>query len=212
MNNDTTISDAIIYVVDDDASIRKAMIWLFESRGFQVLAFESAKEFLEHNRSDVPACLILDLQMPDQTGIELQESLATDDADLPIVFMTAHADIPTSVKAIRGGAIDFLEKPVADDQLLETVQQAIQRHTLQRQDATELVEFRRRVKSLSKREREVMNLVVEGRLNKQIASRLGIVEYTVKIHRRRVMEKTGVDSLAELVRLHERSGIALRDT
>ena len=126
--------------------------------------------------------------------------------------MTAHADIPTSVKAIRGGAIDFLEKPVADDQLLETVQQAIQRHTLQRQDAAELVEFRRRVKSLSKREREVMNLVVEGWLNKQIASRLGIVEYTVKIHRRRVMEKTGVDSLAELVRLHERSGIALRDT
>ena len=201
------VADAMIYVVDDDELVRRATARKFRALGFQVATFGSAREFLDFPRADMAGCLILDVQMPGKTGIELQEELAAHQIDLPIVFMTAHGDIPMSVQAMKAGAVDFLPKPVDEQQLVQTVQQAISRFTRRREESADLDDFRRRVDSLSKREREVMMLVVSGLLNKQIASRLGIVEYTVKVHRRRVMDKTEVGSLAELVRLCERSGI-----
>jgi FixJ family two-component response regulator len=208
MTPDETVTDAIVYVVDDDASVRKAMTRMFKSLGLEVAAFGAAREFLDYERRDVPGCLLLDVQMPGQTGIELQEELAAHRVDLPIVFMTGHGDIPMTVKAMRSGAVDFLTKPVDEQQLIDTVRQAIQRHARERLESADLREFRQRVDSLSKREHEVMNLVIGGMLNKQIARRLGITEYTVKVHRGRVMEKTGTESVAELVRLCERSGIS----
>jgi RNA polymerase sigma factor (sigma-70 family) len=207
---DEKVTDAIVYVVDDDASVRKAMTRMFKSLGIEVATFGTAREFLDCERRNVPGCLLLDVQMPGQTGIELQKELAAHHDDLPIVFMTGHGDIPMTVKAMRSGAVDFLTKPVDERQLVETVQQAIERHTRERLDSADLREFRQRVDSLSKREYEVMTLVIDGMLNKQIARRLGITEYTVKVHRGRVMEKTGTDSVADLVRLCERSGISAR--
>jgi FixJ family two-component response regulator len=211
MTLNATVSDAAVYVVDDDVSVRKAVTRMFKSLGFQVASFGTAREFLEYQRADVPGCLILDVQMPGQTGIELQEKLVEHDVDLPIVFMTAHGDIPMTVKAMQSGAVDFLPKPVDEQQLVRTVQQAIERHVIERQEKAAEHEFRRLVATLSKREYEVMTLVIGGMLNKQIARRLGITEYTVKVHRGRVMEKTGVNSVAELVRLCERSGIAAQN-
>jgi len=207
MNQDT-IANAMVYLVDDDASVRKAMTRLFKSEAIQIKTFETAGEFLDHERADVPGCLILDVEMPDQTGIELQAELVAQHVDIPIVFMTGHGDIPMSVKAIKEGAVDFLPKPVEHQKLLQTVKNAIARHASERPQSSLIRDFLQRVDTLSKREREVMDLVITGMLNKQIASKLGITEYTVKVHRGRMMEKTGVESLAELVRLHERSGIA----
>jgi FixJ family two-component response regulator len=184
---------------------------LFKSFGLHVATFRTAREFLDHERDDVPGCLILDVQMPGQSGIELQEELAARDIDLPILFLTGHGDIPMTVKAMQSGAVDFLTKPADEQKLLGAVRQAIERHSRQREETTALRAFRRRVDSLSKREHEVMTLVIRGMLNKQIAKRLGITEYTVKVHRGRVMEKTGAESVAELVRLCERSGISAPD-
>jgi FixJ family two-component response regulator len=211
MASDSSEEDAIVYVVDDDASVRRAMTRLFKSRGLRVAAFANARAFLDHQREDAPGCLILDVQMPGKSGIELQEELVGRPIDLPIVFMTAHGDIPMVVKAMRSGAVDFLPKPVDERQLAETVHQAIERCKHQRQESTAVHAFRRRVDSLSKREFEVMQLVIRGMLNKQIARRLGVTEHTIKVHRGRVMEKTGTKSVAELVRLCERSGLATRD-
>ncbi len=203
-----TEPDAIVYVVDDDASVRKAMARMFESIGLLVETFESAREFLDHQRAELKGCLILDVNMPGQSGIELQEQLVSSHFDLPIVFMTGEGDIPMTVKAIQAGAIDFLPKPVDDQKLIETVQRAIDRNASDREELALLREFRRRVDSLSKREHDVMMLVITGMLNKQIAKRLGITENTVKVHRGRAMQKTEVDSVAELVRLCEHAGIA----
>jgi len=203
--------DAVVYVVDDDASVRKAVTRTLKSFGWPVVTFETASEFLDHQRADVPSCLILDVKMPGVSGIELQEQLAAHGVDLPIVFMSGHGDIPMSVKAMKAGAVDFLPKPADEQQLLETVQQALKRHANQRQEAAALHEFRQRVDSLTKREFQVMALVISGMLNKQIASQMNITEYTVKVHRGRVMEKTGVGSFAELVRLCERSGLSAQD-
>lgn len=207
MTLNVTESDAAVYVVDDDASVRKAMTRMFTSLGFQVASFGTAREFLDYQREDVPGCLLLDIQMPGQTGIELQEELVEHGVDLPVVFMTAHGDIPLTVTAMRSGAVDFLPKPVDEQQLVRTVQQAIERHAIERTENIVQHEFRRQVATLSKREYEVMTLVIGGMLNKQIARRLGITEHTVKVHRGRVMEKTGVSSVADLVRLCESSGI-----
>ena len=197
----------IVYVVDDDPSVRKASARLFRSAGFQVEAFGTAQEFLEYPRPDQPSCLVLDVRMPGLNGVELQEQLKAHDADLPIIFMTGHGDIPMTVKAIKAGAVDFLPKPVSDERLLQAVADAVDTHALRRQQSAELAEFRSRVGLLSPRESEVMKLVINGLLNKQIAKQLGISEATVKVHRGRVMEKTEVQSVAELARLYERAGI-----
>ena len=212
MTDDVTAADAIVYVVDDDISVRKAMTRMFKSLGLEVATFSTAREFLDCRQKDVPGCLILDVQMPGLTGLELQEELVAHQVDLPIVFMTGHGDIPMTVKAMRSGAVDFLPKPVDEQQLVQTVHQAIERNARKRHESAALSDFRQRVDSLSKRESEVMTLVISGLLNKQIASRLGITEHTVKVHRGRVMEKTGVDSVAQLVRLCERSGVARPDS
>ena len=198
----------IVFVVDDDPSVRKASARLFRSAGFQVETFETAQEFLEFLRPDQPSCLVLDVRMPGLSGVELQEQMKAHDADLPIVFMTGHGDIPMTVKAMKAGAVDFLPKPVSDERLLQAVADAVDTHALRRQQSAELAEFRKRVESLTSRESEVMKLVINGLLNKQIATQLGISKATVKVHRGRVMGKTEVESVAELVRLHERAGLS----
>lgn len=207
---DQQSTDEIVYIVDDNPSVRKALTRMFKTHGMPVTTFESARDFLDCKRADVPGCLLLDVQMPGQTGIELQEELLAHHVDLPIVFMTAHGDIPMTVKAMQNGAIDFLQKPVDDEQLLETVRRAIDRNARKRQVSAGLREFLQRVESLSKREYEVLTLVITGKLNKQIARQLGITEHTIKVHRGRVMGKTGVDSIAELVRLCEKAGISAK--
>ena len=201
-------ASGIVFVVDDDPSVRKASARLFRSAGFQIETFETAQEFLEYTRPDLPSCLVLDVRMPGLSGAELQEQLMAHDADLPIVFMTGHGDIPMTVKAIKAGAVDFLPKPVSDERLLQTVEDAVDTHALRRQQTAELAGFRKRVESLTPRESEVMKLVITGMLNKQIAKKLGITEATVKVHRGHVMEKTEVESVAELVRLCERAGLS----
>ena len=198
--------EAIVYVVDDDPSVRKATARLFRTAGCEVVTFESADEFLDYQTSDTPACLILDLDMPGRSGIELQAELAARLIGLPIVFMTGHGDIPTTVSAMKQGAVDFLPKPVDDQRLIETVQQAIEAHARELELSQSVNEFKQKLDLLTRREHEVMMLVIEGLLNKQVAKRMGVTEATVKVHRGRVMEKTGVDSIAELVRLCERGG------
>ena len=197
-----------IYVVDDDESVRKATARLLKSVGFHVETFSSAREFLDYKRDDVPGCLLLDVRMPGLSGMDLQQELAASNVDLPIVFRSAHGDIPMSVRAIKSGAVDFLPKPVDEQQLLDAVGQAIDRHILTRRDNSELQGIRARFESLTPREQEVVQLVADGLLNKQIAVRLGIAEPTVKVHRRHVMEKMAADSLADLVRMVEKSGIS----
>ncbi len=203
--------EAMVYVVDDDPSVRKAIARLFRSVGLDVETFETARAFLDHERQDVPGCLVLDVQMPGLSGIELQEELGAHHVDLPIVFLTGHGDIPMTVKAMKAGAADFLPKPVNDERLLEVVSQAIDRHAEGCQNSIEVRDFLLRIETLTKREYEVMTFVIKGLLNKQTALEMGITEYTVKVHRGRVMEKTGVESVAELVRLWERSGLSEKE-
>jgi FixJ family two-component response regulator len=201
-----------IYLVDDDASVRRALARLIRSSGYQVESFASAREFLEKGlRRDGPACLVLDVRMPGLSGIDLQGELLKTKTILPIVFITGRGDIPTSVKAMKAGAVDFLPKPVKDKELLMAIEQALARAAQERSERDELEELRSRAESLTPRELEVMALVVSGKLNKQIASELGTVEKTIKVHRARVMEKMSVDSLAELVRLAEKLGIPAKE-
>ena len=195
----------IVYIVDDDESVRKAMSRLFRTEGFAVEAFESAEEFLDFQLHDELCCLVLDVDMPSLSGIELQERLSKQRRKLPIVFVTGQGDIPMSVTAMKAGAVDFLPKPVDNEQLLNAVRNAIQNYSLEKSRLEELDQFLDRVDELTERERQVMELVVEGLLNKQVAKRLQISEATVKVHRGRVMEKTGLNSLAELARLCERA-------
>jgi FixJ family two-component response regulator len=198
----------IVFVVDDDSSVRKAAARLFRVTGFQVETFVTAQEFLAYSRPDLPSCLVLDVRMPGLSGVELQEQLAAYDTDLPIVFLTGHGDIPMTVKAMKAGAVDFLPKPVSDERLRAVVEDAMTTHALGRERSAELARFRERVESLTARERQVMHLIIAGLLNKQIAKRLRISEATVKVHRGRVMEKTELDSVAELARLSERAGLS----
>jgi FixJ family two-component response regulator len=198
----------IVFVVDDDSSVRKASARLFRSAGLQVETFETARAFLDYTRPDVPSCLVLDVRMPGLSGFDLQEQLTSHGIDLPIVFMTGHGDIPMTVQAMKAGAVDFLPKPVNDERLLATVETAIAEDANKREQSTQVTEFRGRLKLLTTRENEVMRLVITGILNKQIARKLGITEATVKVHRGRMMEKTGVNSVAELVRLSEKAGLS----
>ena len=197
-----------VFLVDDDASVRRALARLIKSAGHQVQTFASAREFLATKAcGEEAACLLLDVRMPDLTGIDLQRELQTLNRNVPIVFITGHGDIPMSVKAMKAGAVDFLPKPVKDTVLLRAIEQALARAARARAERNELEDIQRRVEKLTPREREVMVLVVRGLLNKQIAFELGTVEKTIKVHRARVMEKMQVDSLADLVRLAEKVGI-----
>ena len=198
-----------VFLIDDDAPVRDALSRLLRAHRFAVAAFASPKEFLEHYNPDTPGCLVLDLKMRGN-GFGLQRTLQEKGSCRPIIFLTGHGDIPKSVQAVKGGAVDFLTKPVNDKDLLAAVRVAIEKDRTLRREQTDLSEIRARLATLTPREREVLEHVVIGKLNKQIACDLGTVEQTVKVHRARVMQKLGVQSVAELVRLTERCGISGR--
>ena len=199
-------SHSTVFLLDDEPGMLKALARLLKAEGFTVQAFTSAKTFLESYRPETLGCLVLDVAMPELNGLELQQHLTRSGFLLPIVFLTGHGDIPMSVQAIKAGAVDFLTKPVKDAALLRAVRAALQRAVEQRDLISEIALLRRRYASLTPRESEVMAHVVAGQLNKQVAGELGIGEHTIKIHRARVMEKMGVESLADLVRAAERLG------
>jgi FixJ family two-component response regulator len=199
--------DPIVFVVDDDSSMREALTDLITSVGLWVEAFKSAREFLEHRRGDAPACLVLDVRLPGLSGLDLQRELVRTEAPIPIIFITGHGDIPMSVRAIKEGAVEFLAKPFRDQDLLDAIQHALEIDRAARQERSLVAEVRRRYESLTKREREVMRLVVSGLLNKQIAGELGSSEVTVKMHRGQVMRKMKAESLVQLVRMAEKIGI-----
>lgn len=199
-------SHSTVFLLDDEPGMLKALARLLKAEGFTVQAFTSAKTFLESYRPEILGCLVLDVAMPELNGLELQQHLTRSGFLLPIVFLTGHGDIPMSVQAIKAGAVDFLTKPVKDADLLRAVRAALQRAVEQRDLISEIALLRRRYASLTPRESEVMAHVVAGQLNKQVAGELGIGEHTIKIHRARVMEKMGVESLADLVRAAERLG------
>ena len=199
--------DAIILVVDDDVSVREALAGLIRSAGLRVETFASAQEFLARPPADAPGCLVLDVRLPGLSGLDLQKRLAEINLEIPIIFITGHGDVPTSVQAMKAGALEFLTKPLADRDLLEAIQQAVKRDRAARQRRAEIRELHGRYQSLTPREREVMERVVAGLLNKQVAAELGISEITVKAHRAQVMRKMGADSLADLVTMSEAVGI-----
>ena len=197
----------IVFLVDDDASVLKGLRRLLSAAGFEVAAFESPQDFLSRFDASALGCLVLDLAMPGLNGMELQQELATRGNVLPIVFLTGHGDVPTSVQAMKRGAADFLTKPVDEKDLLAAIRNAFDRGRAVRKDRSETAEIERRLATLTPREREVLAHIVAGKRNKQVAAELGTVEKTVKVHRARAMEKMQARSLAELVRLAGRAGI-----
>ena len=196
--------EAMVFVIDDDESMREALKSLIRSVGLRVETFASAQEFLESRRPNVAACLILDVRMPGLSGLDLQRDLVDRNIHIPIIFITGHGDIPMSVRAMKAGAVEFLTKPFRDQDLLDAIQQALDRDRLARSHQAETAELHHRYQSLTPRESEVFGLVVRGLLNKQIALQLGTSEITIKLHRRQVMEKMDAASLADLVRMAER--------
>jgi len=197
-------ASATVLVVDDDASVRKALARLIQAAGWNVRTFASAREFLDQGPPEGPACLVLDVHMPGLSGLDLQAELNCRNIRTPIIFITGHGDIPVSVKAMKGGAVDFLTKPFKVKNLLGVIQEAIKKDERLQASRAENAEVQRRIQTLTPREREVLGLVVKGLLNKQIAVELGAAERTVKVHRGRVMQKMQVASVAELVRAVER--------
>jgi FixJ family two-component response regulator len=202
-----TAAAPMVFVVDDDPSVRKSLTRLIKSAGHAVEAFASAREFLARERYAGPCCLVLDVRMPGLTGVDLQEALAGAGRRMSIVFVTGHGDISMSVKAMKGGAVDFLTKPVDDKDLLAAIERCVVRDVQDLDAEARVTEIQERVQMLTPRETEVFALVVTGMLNKQIAFELGISEKTVKVHRARVMEKMRAGSVAELVRLADRVGV-----
>jgi FixJ family two-component response regulator len=205
-------TNPVVFVIDDEPSVRKALSRLLTSGGFRVEVFESAERFLESGKAGLAECLLVDIQLPGLNGLELQERLAAEMIDVPIVFLTGHGDIPMGVRAIKEGAIDFLTKPVEDTALFAAVRLATEVGATAHAKAEELRNIRERADALTPREREVMELVATGMLNKQIAYDLGTSEKTIKVHRARVMEKMRVTSVAALVRLVDRLAEADRST
>ena len=199
-------SNAVIAIVDDDLSVREGLQSLIRSAGWRTETFASAQEFLTRPRAEVPSCLILDLQLPGLSGLDLQKRMAEVELEIPIIFLTGHGNIPVSVQAMKAGAVEFLTKPVIEQELLQAIQEAIERDRRTRQQHAELRELRDRYESLTPREQEIMQQVVSGLLNKQIAAELNITEFTVKIHRGHVMRKMRADSLADLVRMADALG------
>ena len=199
-----TDPDPIGFVVDDDASVRDAVKKLITSVGLRVETFESAREFLNRKAPDTPACLVLDVRLPDLGGLEFQRALAEANVHIPIIFITGHADVPMSVRAMKAGAVEFLTKPFRGQELLGAIQEAIAKDRVAWSERAQMKELRARYDSLTVREKEVLRLVVSGLLNKQIGAELGTSELTIKTHRGHVMQKMGAESLADLVRMSER--------
>ena len=199
--------EPIVFVVDDDPSVRETLADLIASVGLSVLAFKSAQEFLESRRPDAPACLVLDVRLPGLSGLDLQRELLRIEAPIPIIFITGHGDIPMTVRAMKEGAVEFLAKPFRDQDLIDAIQHAIEIDRIARQERTIVAEVRRCYESLTKREREVMKLIVSGLLNKQIAAQLGSSETTVKMHRGQIMHKMKAQSAVQLARMAEKIGI-----
>ena len=201
-------TEPVIFVVDDDDSMRQALARLFYSVKLPVQTFASAQEFLRSERPDVPSCIVLDVRLPGLSGLDFQAELARKDIRIPIVFITGHGDIPMTVQAMKAGAIDFLQKPFRDQDLLDAVARAIQRDRKRREQEHVISNLRAHFESLSPREREIMILVAGGLMSKQIAAKLDLSEITVKIHRSHLMKKMGARTVAELVRMVEALGVA----
>ena len=197
----------IVFVIDDDDSIRTGLARLFRSVGMQAEMFGSAPEFLKRKLPDVPSCLVLDIRLPGQSGLDFQSELAKLEIHIPIIFMTGHGDIPMTVQAMKAGAIDFLAKPFRDQEMLDAVAKAVERNRKRREDEKAIAGLKAHYESLTPREQELLTLVTAGLMNKQIAAEIGIAEITVKIHRGHIMRKMGARSLADLVRMTETLGI-----
>jgi FixJ family two-component response regulator len=199
-----------VFIVDDDAGVLKALSRLLRAKGYDTRPFMSPQEFLDHHDTTVPGCAVLDVSMPDLDGLQLQQALTAGGTQRPVIFITGKGDIPTSVRAMKAGAIDFLTKPVSERDLLDAIDRAKQQDARIRQIQAELTLIQAKIATLTPREREVLAHVVAGRLNKQIAGDLGTVEKTIKVHRSRMMEKLGVRTVADLVRLAEKAGISVQ--
>jgi RNA polymerase sigma factor (sigma-70 family) len=198
---------SIVFVVDDDPSVRRAIKRLVESVGMPVELFGSAADFMNSGHPDVPSCLVLDIRLPGMSGLDFQRELAKAQNDIPTIFITAHGDIPMTVRAMKAGAVEFLTKPFRDQDLLDAIQIALERDRARRQRQADIAILQERLESLTPREREVLPLVVSGLPNKQVAAEIGTTEATIKVHRSQLMKKMGADSLPELVRMAEKIGI-----